>query len=113
MKQFVAHPDGIVPYTVNITSRNDPITAGLADFQLESERYYMHVDPANEVLATITFEQSKEAPWVEGVTMPAVWKKTWGAGRIFFCAMGHVAKEFDDVPELLEIIRRGLIWAAR
>ena len=32
-----------------------PIMAGIGDFAVHSEQYYMHVDPANEVLATTTF----------------------------------------------------------
>lgn len=53
--QWVAHPGNIIDYTVNIVDHSDPITAGLADFQMHSEQYYMHVDPANQVLATTTF----------------------------------------------------------
>src|SRR4051812_1114392 len=53
--QWVAHPGGIIDYTVNITNHDDPITAGIADFQMHSEQYYMHVDPSNQVLATTTF----------------------------------------------------------
>ena len=41
--QWVAHPDGIIDYTVNITKQNDPIVKGLKDFAMKSEQYYMHV----------------------------------------------------------------------
>src|SRR4051812_37156501 len=53
--QWVAHPGGIINYTVNITNHDDPITAGISDFPMHSEQYYMHVDPSNQVLATTTF----------------------------------------------------------
>ena len=43
--QWVSHPDGITDYTVNIIDHTDPITAGLSDFAMHSEQYYMHVDP--------------------------------------------------------------------
>src|SRR5689334_9992962 len=46
--QWVAHPGNIIDYTVNITNHDDPITAGIDDFQMHSEQYYMHVDPSNE-----------------------------------------------------------------
>jgi len=42
--QWVAHPGGVIDYTVNITNHTDPITAGLKDFKMHSEQYYMHVD---------------------------------------------------------------------
>ncbi len=109
--QFVAHPGGIIDYTVTIVKPQDPIVAGLRDFQMCSEQYYMHVDPSNEVLAT-TRIVGPGAPWVAGTTMPVVWKRTWGAGRVFYSALGHVAADFG-VPEFVEIMKRGMLWACR
>lgn len=110
--QWVAHPGGIVDYTVNISKPDDPIVAGLSDFTMHSEQYYMHVDPSNEVLATTTFSGEHEGvDWIRGTVMPAVWKRRWGKGRVFYSSLGHVAADFD-VPEVLEIARRGLLWAA-
>ena len=57
--QWVSHPDGITDYEVNITNHTDPITAGIPDFTMHSEQYYMHVDPGNEVLANTTFNTPK------------------------------------------------------
>ena len=110
--QWVAHPGNIVDYEVRIVDRDDPITHGLADFRLHSEQYYMHVDPSNEVLATTTFASHDDYPWIAGCVMPAVWKRQWGKGRVFFASVGHVAADFK-VPEALEIVRRGLLWASR
>lgn len=109
--QWVAHPDNIRPYRVNVTNGSDPIMRGLADFEMLSEQYYMHVDPSNEVLATTTF-QTGSAPWVNGTVMPVVWKRRYGEGRVFYSSLGHVASDFR-VPEALEIQRRGMLWAAR
>jgi type 1 glutamine amidotransferase len=109
--QWVAHPGNIIDYTVNITRPDDPVMAGIKDFPYRSEQYYMHVDPSNEVLATTTFTGA-HAPWIEGVVMPVVWKRKHGKGRVFYSALGHVAKEFD-VPEMRTILKRGLLWAAR
>jgi len=109
--QWVAHPGGVIEYKVNITNHDDPITTGLEDFWMESEQYYMHVDPSNEVLATTTFG-GDHAPWIKGVVIPVVWKRRWGQGRVFYCSLGHVAKDFD-VPEAREIVRRGMLWASR
>jgi type 1 glutamine amidotransferase len=71
----------------------------------------MHVDPSNEVLATTTF-QTASAPWVNGTVMPVVWKRMYGQGRVFYSAIGHSTKEFE-IPEVREITKRGLLWAAR
>ncbi len=108
--QWVAHPGGIVDYEVNIINHDDPITKGLSDFKMHSEQYYMHVDPINEVLATTTFN-GDHANWINGAVMPVVWKKMYGKGRVFYSSLGHVAKDFD-VPEALELTKRGILWAA-
>ena len=109
--QWVAHPGDIIDYTVQITNPNDPITAGLDDFAMHSEQYYLHVDPSNDVLATTTFS-GEHAPWIEGCVMPVVWKRRWGQGRVFYCSLGHTVADFD-VPEARELVRRGMQWAAR
>jgi uncharacterized protein len=109
--QWVAHPGNIIDYTVDVTRPDDPIMAGIKSFPYTSEQYYMHVDPANEVLATTTFT-GEHASWIEGVVMPVVWKRRHGQGRVFHSTLGHQAKEFE-VPEMATIMRRGLNWAAR
>jgi len=109
--QWVAHPGNIIDYQVNITDHDDPITAGLADFSMHSEQYYLHVDPSNEVLATTTFGD-QYLPWIARTVMPVVWKRRWGAGKVFYCSLGHHASDFA-VPEAREIVRRGMLWASK
>lgn len=109
--QWVAHPGNIIDYTVNIVDHDDPITAGISDFRMHSEQYYMHIDPGNKVLATTTFS-GEYTPWIDGTVMPVVWKRMWGQGRVFYSSLGHVTTDFD-VPEAREIMRRGMVWAAR
>jgi uncharacterized protein len=109
--QWVAHPGNIIDYRVNITAKDDPVMTGLSDFDYRSEQYYMHVDPSNEVLATTTFT-GEHAYWIKGVTMPVVWKRKYGEGRVFYSSLGHQAKEFA-VAEMRTILTRGMLWAAR
>lgn len=109
--QWVAHPGGVIDFRVNVIRPDDPVMAGLSDFDYHSEQYYMHVDPSNDVLATTTFG-GEHAPWVEGVVMPVVWKRRHGAGRVFYSALGHVSKEFD-VHEMRTLFERGMLWASR
>jgi type 1 glutamine amidotransferase len=110
---WVAHPgnDG-VEYTVHMKQSSSSLVTGIPDFEVQSEHYYMHVDPAVEVLATTRF------PLVDGnhrangvVDMPVVWTKRWGSGRVFYTSLGHHADIFD-IPEAREILKRGLLWAA-
>jgi type 1 glutamine amidotransferase len=109
--QFVAHPDNGKDYVVNIAKGSDPIVAGLKDFSVHSEQYFMHVDPSNEVLATTVF-QSSSAPWINGTIMPVVWKRRYGHGRVFYQSVGHSPSELQ-IPEVREITKRGLLWASR
>ena len=108
--QWVAHPGNIIDYRVNVTDQKHPITAGIADFDMHSEQYYMHTDPSNKVLATTTFS-GNHAYWIDGTVMPVVWTRAYGKGKIFYSSLGHVIGDFD-VPEAREIVRRGLLWAA-
>jgi uncharacterized protein len=112
--QWVAHPGGKVDYEVNFVTgpHPDPVIAGLEDFRLRSEQYYMHVDPLNVVLATTTFPGTDDAPWTKGCVMPVVWKRTYGSGKIFYSSFGHDAGDFET-PQVPETIVRGAAWASR
>jgi type 1 glutamine amidotransferase len=109
--QWVAHPGNIVDYKIDVVKADDPITAGIGDFAYRSEQYYMHIDPSNEVLATTTFS-GEHLDFIEGVTIPVVWKRRYGKGRVFYSALGHTADEFA-VPQMKTIFERGALWAAR
>jgi type 1 glutamine amidotransferase len=109
--QWVAHPGNIISYRVNIVDKNDPITAGIEDFNYESEQYYMHVDPSNHVLATTTFSGGY-CSWIQGVRMPVAWKRIHGRGKVFYSSLGHLASEFA-VYEMATLFRRGMLWAAQ
>jgi type 1 glutamine amidotransferase len=107
--QWVAHPGGVIDYTVNITNHKDPVTKGLSDFAMHSEQYYVQMDPNVKVLATTTFTD-KNASWIGGSVIPIAWKKAYGKGRVFYSSLGHVAADFS-VPQALEIQKRGILWA--
>src|SRR3982751_5735592 len=110
--QWVSHPGGVIDYTVDVTKPDDPIMQGIpGSFPYHSEQYYMHMDPAVEVLATTTFS-GEHAAWTKGAVMPVAWKHRYGAGKGIHCTLGHSATEFD-VPEMATIVRRGINWAAR
>jgi type 1 glutamine amidotransferase len=110
--QWVAHPGGIIDYTVDVVKPEDPIMQGIkSSFSYTSEQYYMHMDPSVEVLATTTFS-GEHASWTKGVVMPVVWKRLYGQGRVFHSTLGHRVTEFE-IPEMATILRRGVNWAAR
>jgi type 1 glutamine amidotransferase len=107
-------------YEVNITNHDHEITKGLTDFSITSEHYYLLTDPTNEVLATTDVPAGKWMRSARGVpvqstrgaVMPAVWTRTFGAGRVFYTSLGHRLEDFD-IPQVREIVSRGLLWASK
>ncbi|WP_145321880.1 ThuA domain-containing protein [Paenibacillus xylanexedens] len=111
--QWVAHPgnDG-VEYMVNIKRGSSPLLDHIEDFQVKSEQYYLHVDPAVEVLATTRFPVVTGPHAANGpVDMPVVWTKRWGAGRVFYNSLGHHA-DIVDMKPVTEMMRSGFKWTA-
>lgn len=101
--QWVTHFEFAVrTYSVEIAGDNNPLTEGLSDFEVTTEQYYLLVDPANSVLATMQ---------VDGTTMPVAWTKTYGRGRVFYCSLGHSVETVSH-PNARELIKRGMVWAA-
>ena len=111
--QWVSHPGGDgVKYTVNVARNSSPLTEGIEDFEVCSEQYYLHVDPAVEVLATTrfpveTYYHAANKP----IDMPVVWTKYWGLGRIYYISLGHHDDVFDNSPNAQILIERGMLWA--
>ena len=112
--QWVAHPGGDgVEYTVNICHGSSPITEGLEDFPVCSEHYYLHVDPAIEVLATTRFPVVQYYHCAnKPVDMPVAWTKLWGNGRVFYTSLGHHDDVFEKSPSAAVLMERGMLWAA-
>jgi type 1 glutamine amidotransferase len=110
--QFIMHPPGFVPHRINVVAAraDHPIVAGLGDFELHTEQYWMITDPMNDVLATTTFEADEIRP--RPIAIPAVWTRTSGRGRVFVSTIGHKLDDFD-VPEVRALTERGLLWASR
>ena len=85
---------------------------GIEDFDVSSEQYYMHVDPAVKVLATTHFPTADGPHSGNGeFNMPVVWTKVYGKGRVFYNSLGHQANIMEMEP-VLELMRRGFKWAA-
>jgi uncharacterized protein len=93
--QFVWHPDELA-YEVDLVDGSS--------FGVQTEQYYMHVDPANEVLATTRFE--------DGTVMPVAWRRQWGAGRVFYSSLGHAPEVLAQEP-VRALFETGALWATR
>ncbi len=106
--------DNYVRHRITLTpeAASHPITAGLSDFELDTEQYWVLTDDLNDVLATTTTAVRPWEPWHRPVTAPAVWTRQWGRGRVFVATPGHTVAVLEDT-NVRTIIERGLLWASR
>ncbi|WP_203136579.1 ThuA domain-containing protein [Microbacterium sp. JZ31] len=124
--QFATHPgrhpddrpgderDNYLPHTVELTDlgRAHEIMAGLDDFDLDTEQYWVLHDDLIDVLATTTHPTQPYHPWHRPIASPAVWTRLWGEGRVFVATPGHSLDVLRN-PNVRTIIERGMLWAAR
>ncbi|WSN14846.1 ThuA domain-containing protein [Micromonospora sp. NBC_01699] len=123
---FIYHPPGFVHHELTVVPERagHPVVADIDSVRVHTEKYWVLTDPLNDVLATVTFDAdpadpadpagagSSGTPWQQPVTVPAIWTRNWGSGRIFVSTVGHKLDDFE-VPEVRLITERGLLWAAR
>lgn len=124
--QFACHPgkhpdertgeqsDNYLPYRVDVApgAREHPIMAGIEDFDLVTEQYWVLSDDLVDVLATTTVAAREFDPWHRPIVSPAIWTRQWGQGRVFVSTPGHRVEVLED-PNVRTIIERGLLWASR
>lgn len=109
---FVGHPPNPGPLRVHLCAEHadHPVIARLDDFEVDTDGYWTLTDPLNDVLATVTFDPDDTRQ--RAVTIPAVWTRTWGKGRVFVSTVGHGPADFGN-PHLRTLTRQGLLWASR
>ncbi|MBQ1207922.1 MAG: ThuA domain-containing protein [Lachnospiraceae bacterium] len=112
--QWVSHPgNGNVTYEVMINkASSSPLIEGIEDFTVTSEQYYLHIDPAINVLATTTFTYPGNHTANGKITVPVAFTKRWGQGKVYYNSLGHNRSVFD-IPQAKEMMRRGFLYAAR
>jgi type 1 glutamine amidotransferase len=105
---FVGHPH-VGSYAVELSATTNPIVKDLPQtFDYDSEQYYMLIDPAIDALAFTHYTHEGKT-----CTMPVIWTKSWGKGRVFYSAFGHSITELETYPDVFEMSLRGIEWATR
>ncbi|MCU1474631.1 ThuA domain-containing protein [Amnibacterium sp.] len=88
---------------VRVTDTAHPITAGVADFALNDERYTaLRIDPGVQVLAVHEHE---------GQAYPLLWTRTGATGRVVTDVLGHDAASYEAGPHRV-LLARAMRWAA-
>ena len=133
--QFVSHPP-IEPYVVSRSpgAATDPLVAGIESFEANDELYLMehHGDliPLLETRWTGSTRGFAEADWPDDAPRLVLYRRPLGDGEVVYFTLGHCRSHWDmiypphngarwptvergswNVPEFVEILRRGVTWA--
>jgi type 1 glutamine amidotransferase len=111
---FLHHPAEFLDHRVRVEPEHaeHPIVAGIDEFTVHTEQYWMLTDARNRTLASTVVEPGDGGQGDGPVAMPVVWTRQWGRGRIFFSAIGHRIEDLLQ-PEVRTLTARGLVWASR
>jgi uncharacterized protein len=128
--RFLSHP----PYQrigVQVTRPDDPLLAGIDDFEVDDELYCMEDCTADlEVLLhTHWGGEAFGGHKFAAQDRPLLYRRRVGAGGILYLALGHANRPYDkpfpdrpdqpelrgpwDTPVFKELVRRGVEWAAQ
>jgi len=124
--RFIRH-DPYKQFTVNITVRSHPITAGLEDFEVDDELYVLggEVDDFPAFAGAIAagrpareLRELGEGPLrpelqvlAEAEGKPMLYIKSHGRGRVHYNALGHDTKALQH-PSYRRLLRQALAWCA-
>ncbi len=100
---FYLHDTKCENYEVLITNKNHDITKGLNNFVIFNEKYFLQVDPTNDILASANFS---------GTEMPIAWTRTYGKGQVFYTTLAHQPEDLFSNSSL-EILLKGIEWCTR
>jgi uncharacterized protein len=93
------------------TQANHPIMKDLAAFTVFDETYlHSKLESDNNILATreIKSDQFKDKPNTK--TEPYTWTRTHGKGKVFYTALGHDERTWQNAV-FLDMIYRAILWS--
>jgi uncharacterized protein len=101
--RFTTHGGG--KFWLRIDDAKHPITAPLADFEINDETYQNQYHPDFKLHSLGHIDRGQEQ-------QSMVWTQDFGKGRVFNTTLGHGQAAFDN-PHFQRLVVRGLYWAAR
>ena len=101
------------------TDRENPITKGISNFDLDDEIYYdMDMLPEAKILAAAYTPKPKDGKYAQGQPVnihdiqPQVWTYETGERRAFVCIPGHQYVNFSH-QSIESLLLRGIAWAGK
>ena len=104
--------------TIQVTDAKSPLVAHLApSFRLKDEIYQVRNfagDRAHVLLALDTGSVNMGAPGVNpgAREFPLAWTESYGAGRVFYNALGHFDSTWTD-PGIRKMMLQAMLWLTR
>jgi type 1 glutamine amidotransferase len=101
--------------TVRVKDANSPLVAHLApSFRIKDEIYQVRNFAADRVHVLLELDTSSvnmSAPGINpGATQfPLAWTQTYGAGRVFYNALGHFDSTWTD-PGIRKMMLQAMLW---
>ncbi len=100
--RFLSHPGGALQFQqaeLTVVDAGHPSTVGIPDpWRWTDEWYVFTTNPSDRVDVLLTVDESSYDQ--EGASMgsphPLSWHSRYGAGRVWYTALGHRDQAFDD-----------------
>jgi type 1 glutamine amidotransferase len=99
--RFAGH--GGAKFTVYIHDTEHPITAGLAEFEIQDETY-SHQYHKNQCMRSLVRMNQGDERQSMG------WVQTYGKGRVFYTSLGHGREAWTN-PQFQRLVVRGIYWS--
>ena len=129
--QFKAHPP-IWPFPVEVVNKDHELTKDIEDFEILDELYLSNTTAPIDTLMQTTFEGEATgfvAEQWDKTTVPILYTRDLGKGRIVYNALGHCRGHYDlpgmadfyphkemcawNYDVYYDLLRRGIAWAMR
>jgi type 1 glutamine amidotransferase len=116
--EFVNHPWHIIEAPVIVDDPHFPATSFLPpSFHWHDEMYQLQNVSRDKVDVVLRLDVSKlntniPAVQIKNGDWPLAWAKTYGKGRVFYCALGHPRTNWD-IPDMQRIYYEGIKWVLK
>jgi type 1 glutamine amidotransferase len=98
--RFLAHPPRGNPLLIQMLEPNHPICKDIGDFQTVDELYLMEFYGNHKFLFQTKYDE---------FSCPLGWVKTYGLGKVGYCALGHGEEQLAN-PHTSQIVQRFVHW---
>ncbi|MFD9462723.1 ThuA domain-containing protein [Streptomyces sp. NPDC060027] len=110
--RFDRHPD-LQPGRVLVEDHGHPATRHLPPvWEFTDEWYDFRTSPRGSARVLASADETSYEGGGMGDDHPLVWCRGQGAGRVFYTALGHTSRAYED-PDFRRHLLGGLLWAAR